>query len=157
MVLNRQFTHRQWSASPHHENAPLLGGVASHAGEAMVLEDNFFIEKILPGAVLRTLSAEERRPTLTFPREIPIEGEPADVAEIVSAYWCLVGDEQYAQAFLEGRARRATRRWGKSRHRTFVASPDRGHGKGDTFRPGRLSGRDWTGDRKMDGGRWAET
>ena len=66
----------------------------------MVLQENFFIEKILPGAILRTLSPEEmteyrrpfveagegRRPTLTFPREIPIEGEPPDVAEIVSAY-----------------------------------------------------------------------
>src|SRR5262249_2975510 len=61
--------------------------------------DNFFIETILPGAVLRKLSAEEmaqyrrpfgepgegRRPTLTWPREIPIDGEPADVTAIVAA------------------------------------------------------------------------
>src|SRR5262249_44124249 len=61
---------------------------------------NFFIEKILPGAILRKLSAEEmveyrrpfvepgegRRPTLTWPREIPIEGDPADVTAIVAAY-----------------------------------------------------------------------
>jgi hypothetical protein len=79
---------------------PFLEALRSDAGEAMVLQDNFFIEKIVPGAILRTLSAEEmteyrrpfaepgegRRPTLTFPREIPIEGNPADVAEIVSAY-----------------------------------------------------------------------
>jgi len=79
---------------------PLLQGLRSDAGEEMVLRDNFFIEKILPGAILRPLSAEEmaeyrrpfaepgegRRPTLTFPREIPIEGKPADVAEIVAAY-----------------------------------------------------------------------
>src|SRR5258708_10258802 len=79
---------------------PFLEALRSDAGEAMVLQDNFFIEKILPGAILRTLSSEEiaeyrrpfaepgegRRTTLTFPREIPIEGNPADVAEIVSAY-----------------------------------------------------------------------
>jgi haloalkane dehalogenase len=79
---------------------PFLQALRSEAGEAMVLQDNFFIEKILPGAILRTLSAEEmaeyrrpfvepgerRRPTLTWPREIPIEGDPADVAAIVAAY-----------------------------------------------------------------------
>ena len=78
---------------------PFLQALRSEAGEKMVLEDNFFIEQILPGAILRTLSAEEmaeyrrpfatpgegRRPTLTWPREIPIEGEPADVAAIVAA------------------------------------------------------------------------
>jgi haloalkane dehalogenase len=46
--------------------ASLLQALGSEAGEAMVLQDNFFIEKILPGAILRTLSAEEmaeyRRP-----------------------------------------------------------------------------------------------
>jgi haloalkane dehalogenase len=77
-----------------------LQGLRSEAGEQMVLRDNFFIEKILPGAILRKLSDEEmanyrrpfaepgegRRPTLTFPREIPIEGEPADVVAIVTAY-----------------------------------------------------------------------
>jgi haloalkane dehalogenase len=76
---------------------PALQALRSEAGEVMVL---FFIERILPGAVLRTLSAEEmaqyrrpfvesgegRRPTLTWPREIPIEGEPSDVTAIVAAY-----------------------------------------------------------------------
>jgi len=79
---------------------PFLQTLRSEAGEAMVLQENFFIEKILPGAVLRTLTAEEmaqyrrpfaepgegRRPTLTWPREIPIEGDPADVSAIVSTY-----------------------------------------------------------------------
>ena len=87
---------------------PLLQALRSGAGEQMVLQENFFIEKILPGAILRNLSDEEmaeyrrpfaepgegRRPTLTFPREIPIEGEPADVAEIVTAYsdWLATSD-----------------------------------------------------------------
>jgi len=78
---------------------PALQALRSEAGEAMVLRDNFFIEKILPGAILRTLSTEEmaqyrrpfaepgegRRPTLTWPRQIPIDGEPADVVAIVAA------------------------------------------------------------------------
>jgi haloalkane dehalogenase len=79
---------------------PVLQALRSEAGEQMVLQDNFFIEKVLPGAILRKLSDEEmaeyrrpfaqagegRRPTLTFPREIPIEGDPADVTAAVDAY-----------------------------------------------------------------------
>ena len=85
-----------------------LQALRSEAGEAMVLQDNFFIEQILPKAILRTLSAKEmaeyrrpfaepgegRRPTLTWPRQIPIEGEPADVAAIAAAYadWLATSD-----------------------------------------------------------------
>jgi haloalkane dehalogenase len=72
----------------------------SEAGEEMVLESNFFIESILPSLVLRDLTEEEmnvyrrpylepgesRRPTLTWPREIPINGEPEDVVSIVDDY-----------------------------------------------------------------------
>src|SRR6516164_1928651 len=78
---------------------PALQALRSDAGEEMVLQNNFFIEKILPAAILRTLSTElaeyrrpfaepgeGRRPTLTWPREIPIDGEPADVVAIVAAY-----------------------------------------------------------------------
>lgn len=75
-------------------------GFRSEAGESMVLERNVFVENVLPGSVLRTLTDDEmaeyrrpflepgerRRPTLTWPREIPVEGEPADVTEIVGAY-----------------------------------------------------------------------
>ena len=87
---------------------PFLEALRSEAGEKMVLEENFFIERILPGAVLRTLTDEEmteyrrpfaepgegRRPTLTWPREIPIEGDPADTTEIVAAYadWLATSD-----------------------------------------------------------------
>ena len=75
-------------------------GFRSPAGEAMVLEGNVFVERVLPGSILRKLDdaemevyrrpfrepGESRRPTLTWPRQIPIEGEPADVAEIVRSY-----------------------------------------------------------------------
>ena len=91
---------QRWDHWDRFNMRPALQGLRSEAGETMVLRDNFFIEKILPGAILRKLSDEEmanyrrpfaepgegRRPTLTFPREIPIEGEPADVVAIVTAY-----------------------------------------------------------------------
>ena len=94
---------------------PFLEALRSDAGEAMVLQDNFFIEKILPGAILRTLSADEmaeyrrpflepgegRRPTLTFPREIPIEGNPADVTEIVSAYGAWLATSNVPKLFVK--------------------------------------------------------
>ena len=78
----------------------LFQAIRSPAGEGIILEKNVFVERILPGSVLRGLTEEEmavyrrpylepgesRRPTLNWPREIPIEGEPADVVEIVDRY-----------------------------------------------------------------------
>ena len=71
----------------------------SPAGEEMVIDNNLFVEAVLPASILRDLTTEEhdeyrrpftepehRRPTLTWPREIPLAGEPADVVEIVQAY-----------------------------------------------------------------------
>ncbi|NOT54252.1 MAG: haloalkane dehalogenase [Deltaproteobacteria bacterium] len=69
-------------------------------GEAAVLQKNVFVERILPASVLRGLTPEEmevyrrpylepgesRRPTLTWPRQIPISGEPADVVALVESY-----------------------------------------------------------------------
>ncbi|TQV78319.1 haloalkane dehalogenase [Denitrobaculum tricleocarpae] len=79
---------------------PLFEGFRSDAGEAMVLQKNIFVEKVLPGSVLRGLTeaemavyrrpfaeaGEDRRPTLTWPRQIPLSGEPEDVVQIVSDY-----------------------------------------------------------------------
>lgn len=75
-------------------------GFRSEAGEDMVLEKNIFVERVLPGSIIRAMREEEmevyrrpfrnagedRRPTLTWPRQIPIEGEPEDVTEIVGQY-----------------------------------------------------------------------
>ena len=72
----------------------------SEAGEGMILEKNIFIENILPGSILRKLTDEEmnvyrkpfpepgepRRPMLTWPRQVPIDGDPADVTKIVDTY-----------------------------------------------------------------------
>ncbi len=69
-------------------------------GEDLVLNRNFFVERILPSSVMRPLTEEEmdvyrapfreagesRRPTLTWPRMIPIEGEPESVTKIAAAY-----------------------------------------------------------------------
>lgn len=88
-----------WDSFPEAPRA-MFQGLRSEAGEEMVLQKNLFVEAILPGSILRELSEEEmaeyrrpfatagedRRPTLTWPRQIPIGGEPADVAEIVGAY-----------------------------------------------------------------------
>jgi haloalkane dehalogenase len=79
---------------------PLFEGLRSDAGEEMVLDKNVFVDRVLPGSVLRGLEDDEmsvyrrpyvepgesRRPTLTWPREIPLDGEPKDVVEIVQAY-----------------------------------------------------------------------
>ena len=83
-------------------------GFRSDAGESMVLEKNIFVERVLPASVMRKLTddemtvyrrpylqhGEDRRPTLTWPRQIPIEGEPADVHEIVDGYskWLAASD-----------------------------------------------------------------
>ena len=79
---------------------PVFMGFRSPNGEAMVLEKNIFVERVLPGSILRDLSEEEmavyrrpfaepgedRRPTLTWPRQIPIDNQPEDVTAIAQAY-----------------------------------------------------------------------
>ncbi|MCB1246246.1 MAG: haloalkane dehalogenase [Acidimicrobiia bacterium] len=78
----------------------IFEGFRSDAGEGLILERNLFVERVLPGSVIRTLTdaemdeyrrpflepGESRRPTLAWPREIPIDGEPADVTAIVASY-----------------------------------------------------------------------
>jgi haloalkane dehalogenase len=92
-----------------------LEALRSEAGEGMVLQNNYFIEKILPNAILRTLSIEEmaeyrrpftepgegRRPTLTWPRQVPIDGEPADVVTIVKAYADWLATSNVPKLFLK--------------------------------------------------------
>ncbi len=78
---------------------PIFQAFRSDAGEEMVIEKNLFVEAVLPGSILRDLESVEmdeyrkpftepqhRRPTLTWPRQIPIDGEPAEVVEIVQSY-----------------------------------------------------------------------
>ena len=83
-------------------------GLRSEAGEDLILAKNYFVERVLPESVIRDLTeaemaeyrrpfrevGEARRPTLTWPRQIPIEGEPADVHAVVEAYaqWMSTND-----------------------------------------------------------------
>ncbi len=78
----------------------IFQALRSDAGETMVLDKNVFVERVLPGSILRKMREEElavyrrpfespgedRRPTLTWPRQIPLAGEPADVVAIVADY-----------------------------------------------------------------------
>lgn len=94
-ALVRPLTWEEWPAPAR----AVFQAMRSPAGEEIILQKNVFIERILPGSVLRRLSeemavyrrpylepGESRRPMLTWPREIPINGEPADVVAIVEAY-----------------------------------------------------------------------
>ena len=96
-----------WDAWPEAAKK-IFQAMRSPAGEEIVLQKNTFVERILPASVIRGLTDEEmavykrpylepgesRRPTLTWPRQIPIEGEPADVTELVGAYakWLSTSD-----------------------------------------------------------------
>jgi len=85
----------EWSP----QATPIFQGFRSDKGEAMILDRNMFVERVLPGSVLRKLTEaemaeyrrpflarEDRWPTLTWPRQIPIAGEPADVVAVATDY-----------------------------------------------------------------------
>jgi haloalkane dehalogenase len=88
-----------WSDWPHNARGAFQG-FRSPGGEEMILQKNMFVERILPGSVLRKLGEAEmaeyrrpfaipgegRRPTLSWPRQIPIDGSPADVVAVVEGY-----------------------------------------------------------------------
>ena len=88
-----------WNDWPK-QSQSVFKGLRSHAGEELVLDKNTFVELILPNSIMRDLTAEEmaeyrrpfnspgedRRPTLSWPRELPIGGDPSDVVEIVLSY-----------------------------------------------------------------------
>lgn len=88
-----------WDEWPDAARA-VFQGFRSEAGEAMILYKNLFVERVLPGSIMRTLTdaemaeyrrpfaepGEGRRPTLTWPRQIPIDGDPMDVTAIAAGY-----------------------------------------------------------------------
>jgi haloalkane dehalogenase len=111
----------------------IFRGFRSPKGEEMVLENNLFVEGVLPTSIIRKLSDEEmavyrapfanpgedRRPTLTWPRQIPLENEPADVVEIVTRYGEWLATSHVPKLFvnaepgaiLRGRPREFCRSW----------------------------------------------
>ena len=108
-------------------------GFRSESGEEMVLNKNLFVEGVLPSAVIRELSedemavyrkpfaqaGEDRRPTLSWPRQLPIEGRPGDVVKIVEEYGRWLAQSDLPKLFvnadpgsiLVGRQREICRAW----------------------------------------------
>jgi haloalkane dehalogenase len=121
-----------WSEFPNSVRG-VFQGFRSPDGEKMVLEQNLFVEAVLPGAITRRLSDEEmdhyrrpfvnpgedRRPTLSWPRNIPIDGQPADVVSVVEDYgrWLAKADvpklfiNAEPGAIVRGRIRELVRTW----------------------------------------------
>jgi haloalkane dehalogenase len=103
-AIVRPVTWEEWPESARH----FFEGLRSEAGEEMILARNLFIERVLPNSIMRDLTeaemneyrkpyleaGEARRPMLTWPREIPINGSPADVHRIVDGYaqWLAASD-----------------------------------------------------------------
>jgi len=103
-AIVKEMTWEDW----RDEAKGIFQGFRSDAGESLVLEKNYFVERVLPGSIIRRLRDEEieeyrrpflnpgedRRPTLSWPREIPIEGQPANVCKIVNQYaeWMQTND-----------------------------------------------------------------
>jgi haloalkane dehalogenase len=128
-ALVRPVTWEEWPEPAR----KIFQAMRSPAGEEMVLGKNVFVERILPASVLRGLAeaemavyrrpyllpGESRRPTLTWPREIPIAGEPADVVAIVDAYARWLSQSTVPKLFvnadpgtiLTGAQREFCRRW----------------------------------------------
>ena len=104
-----------WSDLPEQAH-PIFRALRSPAGEAMVLDGNMFIEKILPVAVLRTFSDEEletyrrpyrdagegRRPTLSWPRSLPLDGEPASTVAFMDGYADWIATSPVPKLFING-------------------------------------------------------
>jgi haloalkane dehalogenase len=115
----------------------------SDAGEQLILEQNLFVEAVLPSAVLRDLgddldvyrapyreAGESRRPTLDWPRQLPMNGEPADVVEIVQAYADWLASSPVPKLFIDadpgsilvGAQREFCRTWPNQREVTVLGS-----------------------------------
>jgi haloalkane dehalogenase len=130
---------RDWKDFPSGRHA-IFRELRSNEGERMVLDENFFIEVVLPKSVIRSLSDEEmevyrapyhmresRLPLLVWPRELPIEGEPADVVAIVTEYGKWLAKSKLPKLFivaepgaaLVGHAREICRTW-PNQHETLV-------------------------------------
>jgi len=122
---------RVWDDFPNGRDA-MFRAIRSREGEQMVLDDNFFVEAILPKSVLRKLTDEEmdayrapfpdrqsRLPTLVWPRELPIAGEPPDVVAAVEDYGEWLSHSPIPKLFVSaepgavvvGRAREFCRTW----------------------------------------------
>ena len=132
-AIVRPVTWEEWPEAAR----GIFAAMRSPAGEEVVLHKNVFVERILPASVLRGLTAaemavyrkpylepgESRRPTLTWPRQIPLGGEPADVVAIVDDYARWLSESPLPKLFvnaepgsiLVGAQREFCRRWPNQR------------------------------------------
>jgi haloalkane dehalogenase len=106
---------RPFSWEDFGEAAGIFRALRSGEGEHLVLDQNFFVEKVLPGAIIRSLSEEEmaayrapflereaRLPTLIWPRQASVDGEPADVTSIVREYSAWLNQSEMPKLFVAG-------------------------------------------------------
>lgn len=133
---------RMWSDF-HPDRVKVFKDLRGAPGEAAVLQDNVFIEKVLPTGMLHQLSdaehdayrapfaepGESRRPMLMFPRELPIENEPEDVVEAVEKYGRFLSETTIPKLFINaepgalviGRVRDFVRSWPNQQEITVSA------------------------------------
>lgn len=125
------------------EAARWFAGLRSAEGEKLIFEDNLFIEKILPSGVLRGLTPSEhdvyrfpfrefarRKPTLVWPRELPVEGEPAEMIALIEANARFMRDSDIAKllitaepgSMVTGEILQSCRQW---RNQTEISVPGR--------------------------------
>lgn len=109
-AIVRQLSWEEWPEASRR----VFQGFRSQAGESMVLEKNLFVDRVLPGSLLQPLSKEDmeeyrrpflmegecRRPTLSWPRMIPISGEPREVCDIVDEYSKCLSSSQVPKLFV---------------------------------------------------------
>ena len=109
-AIVQSLTWDQWPSAA----SRIFQGFRSGSGESMILENNLFVERVLPGSIIRDLTEQEmdvyrspfletgesRRPTLTWPREIPLDGQPADVVSIVDEYSAWLSGSQVPKLFV---------------------------------------------------------
>jgi len=109
-ALVRPVTWDEWPEAAR----SIFQAMRSDAGEQIVLEKNLFVEAILPSSILRPLEeaelaeyrrpflrpGEDRRPTLSWPRQIPVDGEPSDVVAIVEEYAAFLAGSPLPKLFV---------------------------------------------------------
>ena len=108
-AIVRPVTWEEWPAGA----VGIFKGFRSKKGEDLILNRNTFIEGVLPGSVMRDLTEaemdayrapypnpEDRQPLLNWPRQIPIDGEPADVVALVDAYGAFMNASQVPKLFI---------------------------------------------------------
>jgi haloalkane dehalogenase len=113
----------EWEDSPAAAQ-PRFRAVRSHEGEELVLTHNIFIEQSLVRGTLREYAdieiaeyrspflepGENRRPMLTWPRQLPIGGEPENVVGIVSEYAARLAESNIPKLYIQGRSRNALKK-----------------------------------------------